>query len=74
MICPMLFFARPVGASAGTCRRCCSTSATTPPLGVAVQAMEAAMQQNLPCARPLLVMAAYAMVFGIAAVKLFRWE
>ena len=28
------------------------------------------MQQNLPCARPLLVMAAYAMVFGIAAVKL----
>ena len=57
------------GASAGTCRRCCSTSATTPPLGVAVQAMEAAMQQNLPCARPLLVMAAYAMVFGIAAAK-----
>jgi ABC-2 type transport system permease protein len=44
------------------------------PLGAAVQAMEAAMQGNLPSARPLLVMAAYAIVFGIAAVKLFRWE
>jgi ABC-2 type transport system permease protein len=44
------------------------------PLGAAVQAMEAAMQGNFPSARPLLVMAAYAIVFGIAAVKLFRWE
>lgn len=32
------------------------------------------MQGNFPSARPLLVMAAYAIVFGIAAVKLFRWE
>jgi hypothetical protein len=32
------------------------------------------MQGNFPSARPLLVMAVYAIVFGIAAVKLFRWE
>jgi ABC-2 type transport system permease protein len=44
------------------------------PLGAAVQAMDATMQGNFPAARPLLVMAAYAVVFGIAAIKLFRWE
>jgi ABC-2 type transport system permease protein len=44
------------------------------PLGAAVQAMDAAMQGNFPPARPLLVMAAYAIVFGVAAVRLFRWE
>ena len=32
------------------------------------------MQGTFPTARPLLVMAAYAIVFGIAAIKLFRWE
>jgi ABC-2 type transport system permease protein len=44
------------------------------PLGSAVQAMDHAMQGTFPPARPLLVMAAYAIVFGIAALKLFRWE
>ena len=44
------------------------------PLGAAVQAMDAAMQGNFPPARPLLVMVAYAVVFGIAAIRLFRWE
>jgi len=32
------------------------------------------MQGTFPAARPLLVMAAYAVVFGIAAIELFRWE
>jgi len=44
------------------------------PLGAAVQAMEASMQGSFPSARPLLVMAAYAVVSGFAAVRLFRWE
>jgi ABC-2 type transport system permease protein len=44
------------------------------PLSAAVQAMEAAMQGLFPPAQPLLVMAAYAAGFSIAAVKLFRWE
>ena len=40
----------------------------------AVQAMEAAMQGHFPPIQPLLVMAAYAVAFGIAAIRLFRWE
>jgi ABC-2 type transport system permease protein len=44
------------------------------PLDAAAQAMDAAMQGHFPPARPLLVMAAYAVVFGIAAVRMFRWE
>ena len=42
------------------------------PLGAAVQAMER------PCRKlpgpAVLVMAAYAVVFGVAAIKMFRWE
>lgn len=44
------------------------------PLDAAVQAMDAAMQGNFPPARPLLVMAACAVVFGVVAIRLFRWE
>ena len=47
---------------------------TYTPLCAAVQAMESAMQGHFPTAQPLLVMAGYAIVFGIAAVRLFRWE
>jgi hypothetical protein len=31
-------------------------------------------QGHFPPAQPLLVMAAYVIVFSIAAIKLFRWE
>jgi ABC-2 type transport system permease protein len=44
------------------------------PLDAAVQAMDAAMQGHFPPTRPLLVIAAYAVTFGIAAIRLFRWE
>ena len=44
------------------------------PLDAAAQAMDAAMQGHFPPTRPLLVMAAYAIVFGVAAIRLFRWE
>lgn len=44
------------------------------PLDAAAQAMDAAMQGHFPPTRPLLVMAAYAVVFGVVAVRLFRWE
>jgi len=47
---------------------------TYTPLCAAVQAMESAMQGHFPGAQPLLVMAAYAVVFGVAAIRLFRWE
>jgi ABC-2 type transport system permease protein len=44
------------------------------PLGAAVQAMQSAMQTGLPPAPPLLVLAAYALVFAFLARRLFRWE
>jgi len=44
------------------------------PLGAGVHAMLSAMQGSFPPVQPLLVMAAWAIIFGLAAVKLFRWE
>ena len=44
------------------------------PLDAAAQAMDAARQGHFPSARPLLVMAAYAVVFGVIAIWMFRWE
>ncbi len=44
------------------------------PLGAAVQAAQDAMEGVFPPARPLLVMAAWAVVFGLAAWRFFRWE
>jgi hypothetical protein len=36
--------------------------------------MKDAMQGTFPSARPLLVLAAYAVVFGVLAVRYPRWE
>jgi len=44
------------------------------PLGAAVQAMQAAMNVGFPPAAPLLVLAAYALVFAYLAKRFFRWE
>ena len=44
------------------------------PLGAAVEAMQDSMQGQFPPAAPLLVLAAYALVFGFAAKRFFRWE
>jgi ABC-2 type transport system permease protein len=44
------------------------------PLGAAVQAMQSAMNVGFPPAAPLLVLAAYALVFGYLAKRFFRWE
>jgi ABC-2 type transport system permease protein len=44
------------------------------PLGAAVQALQRASAGQWPHAQQLLVMAAYAVVFGLAAARLFRWE
>ena len=44
------------------------------PLGAAVQAMQYSMQTGFPPVAPLLVLAAYALVFGFLAHRLFRWE
>src|SRR2546421_6501791 len=44
------------------------------PLGAAVQAIQDSMLGQFPPALPLLVMAAYAIVFGYLAKRFFRWE
>jgi ABC-2 type transport system permease protein len=44
------------------------------PLGASVQALQSAMQGPFPPASSLLVMAGYALVFGILAVRSFKWE
>lgn len=44
------------------------------PVGAAVQALQSAMVGTFPPPRPLLVMMGYALVFGVAAVKQFKWE
>jgi ABC-2 type transport system permease protein len=44
------------------------------PLGAAVQAMQASMNVGFPPAEPLLVLAAYALVFGFLAKRSFTWE
>jgi ABC-2 type transport system permease protein len=44
------------------------------PLGASVQALQTSLFNGFPSATPLLVLAGYAVVFGVAAVRLFRWE
>lgn len=44
------------------------------PLGAAVDAIQHAMQTGFPPAKFLLVLAGYALVFGLLAVRYFRWE
>jgi ABC-2 type transport system permease protein len=44
------------------------------PLGAAGQAIQDAMAGQWPAAQHLLVLAAYALIFTVAAVRVFRWE
>jgi ABC-2 type transport system permease protein len=70
---PMIFFAGlwwPRELMPGVLQ---SVSSFTP-LGAAVAAMQDSMQGQFPPALPLLVLVAYAVVFGFLAKRLFRWE
>jgi ABC-2 type transport system permease protein len=44
------------------------------PLGAAVQAMQDSLDVGFPPAAPLLVLAAYALIFSYVAKRFFRWE
>jgi ABC-2 type transport system permease protein len=44
------------------------------PLGAAVEAIQDSMMGGFPPAAPLLILAAYAAVFGLLARRLFRWD
>jgi ABC-2 type transport system permease protein len=44
------------------------------PLGASVEALQSAMRGAFPPATSLLVLAAYAVIFGLLALCFFRWE
>ena len=44
------------------------------PVGAAVAGMTDALKGTFPSIQALLVMAAYAIIFGLVAVRYFRWE
>jgi ABC-2 type transport system permease protein len=70
---PMMFFAGlwlPLAAMPSVLR---DISHATP-LGAAVQAMTDAWQGHWPHPLQLIVLAAYALAFAAAAIRLFRWE
>jgi ABC-2 type transport system permease protein len=70
---PLAFFAGlwvPVQLMAGPLR----VIARLTPLGAAVQGMLDSTEGHFPSPEPLLVMAAWAAVFGVASVRLFRWD
>ena len=70
---PLLFFAGvwlPREAMAPALR----TVSDLTGLGAAVQAMQSSIQGRFPSAESLLVMAAWAVIFGWLSVRMFRWE
>ena len=44
------------------------------PLGAAVHALQGSMQGTFPSAQSLLILAGWAVLFGVLAVRFFRWE
>jgi len=44
------------------------------PLGASVHALQGSMQGTFPSAQSLLVLAGWAVLFGVLAVRFFRWE
>jgi ABC-2 type transport system permease protein len=70
---PLMFFAGLFFPRAEMPRALLDVSNLTP-LGAAVQAIQSAMMNGFPPISPLLVLPAYAVVFGALAVRFFRWE
>jgi ABC-2 type transport system permease protein len=70
---PLMFFAGLFLPRAEMPRALLDVSNLTP-LGAAVQAIQSAQLNGFPPISPLLVLPAYALVFGALAVRFFRWE
>ena len=70
---PMMFFAGlwlPIAAMPAVLQHISHAT----PLGAAVQAMTDAWQGHWPHPLQLVILAGYAVAFGVAAARLFRWE
>ncbi|MCW4018125.1 MAG: ABC transporter permease [Candidatus Bathyarchaeota archaeon] len=50
------------------------TAALFTPVGAAVNALDSSMAGSFPSFVPLVVMAAYTVIFGFVAIRYFRWE
>lgn len=70
---PLMFFAGLFLPRAEMPRALLDISNFTP-LGAAVQATQSSLLDGFPAISPLLVLPAYAVVFGALAVRFFRWE
>lgn len=70
---PLMFFAGLFLPRAEMPRALLDVSNFTP-LGAAVQAIQSALLNGFPPVAPLLVLPAYALIFGALAVRFFRWE
>jgi ABC-2 type transport system permease protein len=70
---PMLFFAGMWFPRAEMPKPLLDISNLTP-LGAAVRAIQSALLSGFPPIAPLLVLAAYGVIFGALAVRFFRWE
>ncbi len=73
LLYPLLFFAG-MWTPRETMSDLMRTISDFSPLGAAQHAMLTSMQGTFPPVQSLLVMAAYMVVFGFIAVRLFRWE
>jgi ABC-2 type transport system permease protein len=70
---PMMFFAGlwlPISAMPSVLRHISHAT----PLGAAVQSLQDSWQGHWPHGLQLIVLAGYAIVFAVAAARLFRWE
>jgi ABC-2 type transport system permease protein len=74
LIFPLMFFAGLWQPSQTVTPSVMQDISNLTPLGAAVHAMLRSMQGTFPTIGSVAVMAAWTVVFGIAAVKLFRWE
>jgi ABC-2 type transport system permease protein len=74
LIFPLMFFAGLWQPSQTVAPSVMHDIGNLTPLGAAVHAMLRSMQGTFPTIGSLAIMAAWAVVFGIAAIKLFRWE
>jgi ABC-2 type transport system permease protein len=50
------------------------TAALLTPVGAAVKALDSSMAGSFPSFVPLVVLAAYTVIFGFVAIRYFRWE
>ncbi len=73
LLYPLLFFAG-IYVPIQVLPSAFQTIAEFTPVGAAVKALDSSMTGAFPSPIPLIVMAAYAVFFGLIAIRYFRWE